>query len=240
MVHVNYRFAPSRSGRRGRGPRPRAVRGLRRRRSSTSRRARGPASTRPLAQQFLAAVGGEAEAQVRLDGRRALLRPRRPRRQLRPRRPAARPTPTTSASRSQQITRLRARAAGVADGLIDAAVAPPRPRARVDVPATAAVRRSCCATASRRGGRGCSWSSCCRASSARSLLLGFARRCRAPTPGRSRSPDYAQLRHDLGRPLVLHHRRRRVPDATCRSPPTGTSARTRGRSCPPTRSSSGG
>lgn len=91
-VVVNYRYAPD-LGRGGPGPRPRGLRGLRR---------RGVHGRRPLRRGHAGALapGGQGvhgrgrrrrPAQVRLDGRGPLRPARCPRGQLRPRRPGPRP-----------------------------------------------------------------------------------------------------------------------------------------------------
>ena len=73
-----------------------------------------PGLDAPLAQAFLAAVGGQAQAEIRLDGCRPLLRARHPGRQLRPGRPVARARRRRAgADRSDRS--LRARPAGMAD-----------------------------------------------------------------------------------------------------------------------------
>ena len=91
MLHVNYRFAPSRTRRRGDRDRARDRSPSTSSPSSTRPRARGRASTPPLAQQFVRAGRRRGAAEVRLDGCRALQRPGHPRRELRPRRPAEGP-----------------------------------------------------------------------------------------------------------------------------------------------------
>ena len=92
-VTVNFRYAPDRTRGRGAGPRPRGLRGLRRRRVRRRRPLPGRAA-RPLPPGGRGLHGGRRRhraAQVRLDRRLPLQRARRPRGQLRPRRPAAGP-----------------------------------------------------------------------------------------------------------------------------------------------------
>ena len=204
--------------RRGRGRRPRAVRRLRGR-GHRPRRGRASRARRP------------ARAGVRRGGRRrGASRSTAGRMSPASRPSASRPsttaratrcwrTPTTSGCRSS-----RSSAASAGSGMADGRSGRPRDR-------RTASGRGCWGALDAVVGEGARRSSPPRASSPRRSSLAFAAPQAANYLDGRRSPT-TSLRGDLGRHWYWHRRRRRLSRAAAASARTGTSPRTRGRSCP--------
>ena len=142
-IEVNYRFAPSRSAEEAEQHVRDVFDGFDVEVVDLAAGAR-PGLDAPLAQEFVAAVGGEAAPEVRLDRCRALLGDGRARRQLRAGRPAP-GAPRRGARAGRADRGRRTRAAGVVERALTGSG-----RARLASPARTAADRH----PLRRGARG--------------------------------------------------------------------------------------
>ena len=173
-------------------------------RSSTSPSGARPGLDAPLAQEFVAAVGGSPAPEVRLDGCRPLRRARHPRGQLRSGRPAARARRRRARARRPD-PRLRGGPAGVADAGLT--TAPARPAG-----ADGSSRGRCL-----RG----SWSALpwwgralavfAASRLVTTLLYLWVAAQGTPASRAGVRPDLVDPLDRLGRPVVLVRRRARLP-----------------------------